>query len=719
MQKKSFLCSSSFTLSPINRAIQLALLGMVLPAIAINAQEQPVREKGKLQKVVISDTEEKESSFTAKQSSTGTKTDTPTIESPQSISVVTAERVEAIGATRLKEALAYTPGVNTAPWGSSHYDWIYLRGFDAYSPGFLRDGLPLRNSMGWGTWMTESYGVERFDVMRGPASVLYGQAAAGGVVNVVSKRPSPIAQREVQVQVGDHDWKQVAGDLTGSLAEDNSVSYRLVGLARDAELPTTERRDDELFLAPSLAWDISANTNITFLGEYLRIRNGTEADSLPVRGTLIDNPNGPISPRTFKGEPDHNRYYQDQWTIGYELEHEASDRWTFRQNTRYAEFDTDYRTVYGTAFRTVDAANPASAANFRLINRTPHHTDEEATSFTIDNQLQGDFQSGNWSQTLLVGVDYQQAKFDVFSRYGGVLAPLDLYNPVYGNPITLAAPHIDEELELTQTGIYAQDQIKFNDRWVVTLGGRYDEVEIREKQDAFSGRAGLVYLAPNGLAPYISYSESFQPITTINPATGKPFDPEEGKQEEAGLRYQPNQSSNIYSIAVFEAQRMNYVTYGYETGVPVPKARGEVTVRGVELEAVAKPTETSNLIVAYTWIPKADITSSANPVEVGKQLQAVSEHQLSVWGDYAFTNGFKTGLGLRYVGSNKGTLEAAPREVPAYTLADLMLGYEFDHWDFRVNVRNAGDKEFATVCDARQCFYGAPRSVIGTVEYHW
>ena len=136
--------------------------------------------------------------FTAKRSATGSKTDTPILEIPQSISVITADQVKTTGATTLKEALSYTPGVSATPWGNdSQYDWVYLRGFDAYSPGFYQDGLQLRNSGNWAVWQTENYGIERIEYLRGPSSVLYGQNSAGGLINVVSKRPTQDPIREI------------------------------------------------------------------------------------------------------------------------------------------------------------------------------------------------------------------------------------------------------------------------------------------------------------------------------------------------------------------------------------------------------------------------------------------------------------------------------------------------------------------------------------------
>ena len=671
------------------------------------------------------------SGFVAKRSATGTKTDTPLLETPQSISVVTAERIEAIGATRLKEALAYTPGVNVSPWGDeSQYDWIYLRGFDAYSPGFYKDGLQLRNTGSWAVWQTENYGAERLEILRGPASVLYGQNGPGGMVNVVSKRPTAEPLHELQLQLGDHARRQVAVDLSGPVDAEGRLLYRVTGLARDAELSTGGLPNDQFFIAPSLTWRPSADTSLTLLSEFIRMRTGSVWSSYPAAGTLLGNPNGRVPVATFIGERDFNRYDQDQWMLGYLLEHRLDEVWTLRQNARLGHFDTDYQTFYNGQFVEVDAGNPANPANFRLMARTPFASRESARSFVIDNQAQMTRRWGDWQHTVLFGLDYQRTRFDVQAYYGGTAAPIDLYAPVYGSGVTLAAaPFLDSAMTLTQTGLYAQDQIKLGERWVATLGGRYDRAAIttddrlsasrsRQTDHAFTARAGLVYLAAGGWAPYLSYSESFSPTTTMDPSTGKPFKPEAGRQYEAGLRYQPPDRRDSYSAAIFDVRRRNYVSYDASF---VPKQTGEVQVRGLELEALLQPIPRLNLTAAYTWTPKADVTASNNPSEIGRQLNVVARQQWSLWSDYRFGLGVKAGLGVRYTGATRGSQENAPARIPSFALVDAMLGYDMGAWSLTLNARNLADKVYVATCDGSgsSCSYGEPRKLTATASYRW
>ena len=691
----------------------------VLPVVRVSAAHTRETGSGPVQ------------GYVAKRSLTGTKTDTPIIETPQSISVVTADRIEAIGATRLKEALAYTPGVNSSPWGDeSQYDWIYLRGFDAYSPGFYKDGLQLRNTGSWGVWQTENYGTERLEILRGPASVLYGQNGPGGMVNVVSKRPSAEPLREIQMQIGDHARRQLGIDLSGPVNDDGSLLFRITGLARDGELSSGGLPDKRHFIAPSLTWNPSSDTSITLLSEFLRVRTGSVWNSYPAAGTLLANPNGPVPVSTFIGEKDFNRYNQDQWMLGYLLEHRVGDNWTLRQNARYGHFDTDYRTFYNGQFATINADNPSDPSNFRLMERTPFGSKEDAKSFVIDNQVQAGFRSGAWQHTVLVGLDHQRTRFDVVAYYGGTAAPIDLYAPVYGSGVSLAAaPFLNSATTLSQTGVYVQDQIKFDERWVATLGGRYDSATVetndrlgttttRQSDRKFTSRAGLVYLAANGWAPYLSYSQSFSPTTTVDPATGKPFKSETGRQYEAGLRYQPAGRRDSYSAAIFDVRRQNYVSYD---AAYTPRQTGEVQVRGLEFEAMVQPMTSLNLTAAYTWTPKADVTASNNAVEIGRQLNVVARHQLALWADYRLAGGLKAGAGARHTGATFGSQQNAPAQVPAYTLVDAMVGYDIGSWALALHARNLTNKTYVATCDGSgtSCSYGEPRRLQASATYRW
>ena len=669
----------------------------------------------------------------ALRSTAGSKIDTPIVEVPQSVSVITSDRIQAIGATTVRDALGYTPGINISPYGAdSRYDWINIRGFDGYSPGFYQDGLPLRNANTFAVWKVEPYGAERIDVLRGPASVLFGQASPGGVVSVTSKLPTATPIRELQVQYGTHNHKQVAGDFAGALDADGTVLYRIVGLVRDAKLPAGDERNDRTFLAPSLTLKLSSDTTFTAYAQLMRNRAGVYTRVMPIVGSLVPTAIGTRIPSSlFIGNRNFDRFNQDQEQIGYQFEHRFNDTFTVRQNLRAGHMKLDYAGLQSPAFITENPDNPLDPANFRTLSVTPFGSRESVNGFSLDNQLQANLRSGDWKHTILFGIDYQRNRVESTTYSGGSAPTLNIAAPSYPNgPFVPADPYAIDSTRLTQTGIYLQDQIKWGERWALTLGGRYDQArsnyvdrlggEIKTKipDNKFTSRAGIVYLAPNGLAPYASYTQSFNPITAINPLTKQPFEPETGRQYEVGMRYQPQGTHDMYSAAIFDLRRRNYVTYDPNF---VPYQTGEISSRGLELEASTQIMQRMNLTAAYTYMQRAIVTASATPAQIGKQALAVPRNQLSLWADYRFLNRIKVGMGARYAGSTRGNGGITPVKVPSFTLVDAMIGYDIESWNLALNIRNLINKTYLSNCDgqAQTCYYGDQRTAVATATYRW
>lgn len=668
--------------------------------------------------------------YVAKRSTTGTKTDTPIIETPQSISVVTSDRYDAMGAHNIKDALTYTPGVIPTVYGAdSRYSWMSLRGFDAYSPGFYLDTMPLRNNGNWGVWKTENYGSERIEVLRGPSSVLYGLSSPGGLVNIVSKRPSADPIREIQLSVGDYDRRQIAADFSGPIDADGKLLYRITGLVRDAELPAGDMRDDYTYIAPSFTWNPSSNTSLTVLSQFSRTRAGVYSRMRPAVGSLVPTPIGTVIPASlFSSDTVNNRFNLDQSLIGYLFEHRINDTFSVRQNGRYGHLKVDYAAVQGRAFETINPDVADDPLNFAFIRRTVSGSREKVTAFNLDNQLQAKWESGDWQHTVLVGLDYQRSRIDQYSFAGGSASPLSIDNPVYGGPVSYPDPWFDGITTVRQTGFYLQDQIKWRNRWIMTLGARYDrsnssissrldQTRTSIAENKATKRVGLNYVAENGWAPYVSYAESFAPTATLDAETKQPFKPETGRQYETGIRYEPPGRKTRYSAAIFDLRRRNYITYDDNFQ---PRQTGEVLVRGVELEATTEILPRLNLAASYSYTPKAEITASSTASEIGKPLIAVPRSVGALWADYRFGNGLKVGLGGRFTGSNHGALDAAPAKVPSSTVFDAMIGYDYESWNLALNVRNLTDKDYFANCDQYStCYYGDPRRVTATATYRW
>ncbi len=410
--------------------------------------------------------------YVARDSLTGSKTDTPIIENPQSISIISADRLDAQAAGSLAEALRYSAGVTGELFGMDQRGYgINIRGFSADESSFYRDGLQLKGSSYSAFLPLDLYGAERLEIMRGPASVLYGQNPPGGLINYVSKRPTAEPFHEVEASAGTFDRFEGKFDLSGPITEDGSLLYRVTGLARDSDTQVDFVNDDRYFIAPALTF-AGEDTTLTLLLNYQHDNAGWGIQFLPASGTLLDNPNGRIPRHTFTGEPDFDRYNLDQASAGYLFEHRFNDVFTVRQNARFSYLDNDADVVYG-----------AGLIDDRTLFRIGDVGRSEMAALTIDNQAEAKFETGPIDHTALLGIDYQRHRF---SDYGAsfTVDDLDIYDPDYGSELTDKEVYEDSDTKQRQIGIYFQEQAKLFDKLVITLGGRYDftKSEVRGPQ---------------------------------------------------------------------------------------------------------------------------------------------------------------------------------------------------------------------------------------------
>jgi iron complex outermembrane recepter protein len=663
--------------------------------------------------------------YVATRSATGSKSDTPIIETPQSISVITADEMDAQAAGSLAEALRYTPGVTAELFGIDQRGFgIQIRGFDADESSFYRDGLQMRGTSFSAFLPLDTYGAERLEVLRGPASVLYGQNSPGGVINYVSKRPTKEPQHEVELGGGTFDRVEGKFDLSGPINEEGSLLYRVTGLARNSDTQVDFVNDDRYFIAPALTWE-GEDTTLTLLAHYQYDNAGWGIQFLPAAGTVRDNPNGRIPRHTFVGEPDFDRYVLDQFSIGYLLEHRFDDVFTVRQNARFSYLDNKADLVYG--FGLIDD---------RTLFRIGDEGRSELGAVAVDNQLQAKFDTGPVAHTALFGVDFQRYDFSDFGAEYEV-DPIDIYDPDYGAELTNKSIYEDSETDQRQIGLYFQEQAKFFDKLVILLGGRYDfarsEIESNlddstttSKDEAFTGRAGLVYLFDNGLAPYFSYSESFEPVLESD-AEGKPFKPEKGRQYEVGVKYQPPGTDSFVTLSIFDLVKQNVLTADPADPFGNSVQTGEIRSRGIELEGVASFDSGLDVRAAYTFldaeITKSNVLDDDGEGEDGQQPGRTARHTASLWADYTIPQGDFTGLGfgggVRYIGSSFGD-NFEDLNVSGYVLTDAAIHYEWNDFRFALNGSNIFDKAYVASCFGEtQCFYGERRAVIGTVTFKW
>lgn len=647
--------------------------------------------------------------FVARRSSTATKSDTLLSETPQSVSVVPREQIQAQAADSVDQALQYTAGVSMFEGGGTRSvgTRFVVRGFSTLGQTALyQDGTKLpTNSL---TGAMEPYHFERIELLKGPASIMYGQTTPGGVINLVSKRPSAEPIHEVELQAGSWDRKQVAMDLGGPATTDGRVRYRLTALQRDSNSMVKAYANDRTSLAGSLEWQLTDATLLTLLGSYDKTRAAFDPGK-PQDGTLRPNPGGRISRHLFVGEPGRDNFSGDGKTLGYMLEHSFNDAWNFRQNVLAYNRHIDWRYV-----SIADRVNPLTP---RLGEREEIRRLDGDRGFSIDNQLHGKIRHGSVEHNLLAGLDFTRSQFERSQQFE-LLQPLDLFSPVYGSTSISDGGNGGKE-RARQLGFYLQDQIKFDERWIAVVGGRYDTARSdggagtpSEKTHAFTPRLGLMYQFANGVSPYYSYSRSFQP----NPGTDfhlNRFKPSQGIQHEVGVKYEPPGNRVSVTVAAYEIKERNVLTSD-PAHVGSMLQTGEIRSRGVEIEGRAELSRQLSVVAALATT-NAKITRS-NQGDVGARPTAVPRNTASVWADYKVgaVPGLSLGLGIRRVGSQ----EVNRITVPAFTVYDAALRYQWNKWELALNVKNLTDKTYVAACPS-VCYYGDERNFLLTARYRW
>lgn len=485
-------------------------------------------------------------------------------------------------------------------------------------------------------------------------------------------------------------------------------------------------------LAPSLTWNMDEDTSLTFITQFTRDDTGISGQFLPLQGTKLGSPAGDISHHKNLGDPDWEFYDRTYYALGYAFEHRLNDVWQFRQNLRYTKSDLSFQGI-NVATMNNDTIQPDGT-----VPRETGIVNEDISQFAVDNNFQADFQTGALSHTLLIGLDHQRSNTNYRWDYGlsYSVPPGNVINPPYGQDFSKVDyfTMYDYGQKTRQTGFYVQDQIAL-DNWRLTLGGREDWVHTgttfhnqndatsTERDKAFTGNIGLSYVFDNGVTPYISYTESFQPTTGAAVASTDSFKPTEGRQYEVGIKYQPVGSQNLYTAAVYDLRQDNVkVTEGNIT-----QQVGQLQVRGLELEATTQVTENLKLIGSYSYTDTEILKGAAN--EQGNRMALIPRNQATLWADYTWHNGlldgFGVGGGVRYVGDNYGnTTNTDLGYVGSYTVYDASVHYDLGRkvstlkgMTVAVEAKNLFNKDYLANCDGYWCYYGDERNVVASVNY--
>lgn len=660
---------------------------------------------------------------------TATKTQLDPEETPQAISVIDQNALQQRGTETVAEAVRYASGINTELRGGAvtRLDFFNIRGFKNDKAYY--DGLQLL----YNDWnlqpQIDMAAVEQVEVFKGPTSTLYGAMPPGGMVNLISKAPQSDSQHSVELTLGSDNKRETQIDSTGAI--NDKLNYRVVGLFRQKDGQAVTSEEERIMIAPSIDWKISDDTMLNLNMYYQQDPKMGVYSSLPSKGTVYNSFNGKLPSDAYSGDANWETYDRDVLLLGYKLDHNINDTWRFLQNARFTTAKAYQENTYSSSLDSDE----------RTLNRRAYLTDEKSEGINIDNQFSGLFDIGNAEHNILVGLDYLKLKSDVI--YEDALAPsIDLYNPdheqIIRDNLDFAGSGYSSDftIDKEQTGMYLQDQIRL-DQWVLIAGGRYDQFKATEKgrkygattntkvdQSQFSGRAGALYEFDNGVAPFVSYAQSFEPITGAD-RNGKTFDTSTADQWEAGLKYK--RRNITASATAFEIVKSKVLTRD-PNGSAYDKIQvGEMRSRGIELELQQALTSDVTLKAAYT-LQDVEVTKDNSGIE-GNTPVWVPKKQFNTWLTYTPTEGklagASFGAGARYVGQMQ--LDAAnSNTVPSYTLVDLSIGYDLamlsKQWQgasVRFSMSNVFDKTYYSCYDESNCWFGDERAVEVSARYEF
>ncbi|MGV1835789.1 TonB-dependent siderophore receptor [Rhizobium rhizogenes] len=665
----------------------------------------------------------------AKSTRSATKTVTPIGETPQSITTVTRKQIDDQNPQTVSEALRYTSGVLSDRDSNSRYDSVFLRGFGSFGTATnyvsYLDGLKLPRGQAFATPSIDPFFLDHIDVLKGPSALLYGQISPGGLVNQVSREPSDVQSNELRIEGGTDGRIQSGLYSTGPITKDGTWQYGLATVGRSSGTRYNNVDEKRIGVAPSLKWEPDKDTSLVISGYYQRDPEGGYFNSLYPKFLAPANLAKYLGRDFDIGDPSYDSFERKQYGVGYRFEHSFDDQVTIRSNFRYSGVDVDMRSL--------QMAGAISSAG--IIPRYAVHSIEDAKGFSFDNQAEFKFDTGAAKHTLLAGVDLQHSSSS-WEYLMGAATSIDVTNPVYSQPVGPLASVIKSDQSLRQTGVYLQDQIELG-RLRAVLGVRHDwtdqdsdnllaHTSSDQSSDATSYRAGLLYLFDNGIAPYASYSTSFEPVIGTD-ANGNPFTPTKARQYEVGIKYKPTNLDALFTISAFDIRQENVLSPGSLPGFSVQQ--GEIHSRGLEFEARGNLTDNLELIGAISLLD-TEVSRSTDTSIIGNQPQAVPRYYGSLWANYALDypalEGLTIGGGVRFVGSSYAD-DANKVKAEGYTLLDAALKYDFGvknqklkGLEATLNVTNLLNKEYYSSCSSNYyCQYGNGRTILAGLRYKW
>lgn len=628
---------------------------------------------------------------------------------PNSSAVLNRKDIEDQGARKLDQALHYQAGILSEPFGADNkVEWFKIRGFDA---SISLDGTPTTPN-GYFVWKPELFGVESVEVLKGPNSLIFGASEAGGVVNLVTKRPHKEEALLMNAELGYRKRMGLGIDYNGIANDDGTVYYRIVAQARREDGMQRHTDMKSYYLAPSVTFDIGDRTSLTLLTSIQHEDGRPTNGFLPAYGTIIGTPYGMIDRRLNAGEPDFDRLKRTQVSAGWLLSHEISDDWTFTQNYKFSRLSIDQKNVFAYG----------SDGNRELL-RGYTFTDGSTRNHYIDNRVSGKLRlSDNIELLPTVGFDYLKSDTSGQNNGFGLAPNLDMFAPVYGAPFTVNATPYD--LHSKQLGVYASAQLRVGKNWNFNAGIRHDRAKshgnISGADTSYdvshnSVNVGAMYISDYGVSPYISYSESFKPVAGVD-GYGNTYQPYEAKQTEVGLKLEPSWLDGTLTLAYFDIEEKNALISDASN---IQSQSGKRTNKGVELQGDFNITPNTAVKASYTHNHSRQDITAAQTIHT----PLIPKHQASLWISHRFnlqnSNRLTVAAGARYNGSTEDERYYPGERIASHTLLDLMMQYQFNRdWTLQLNARNLTDKTYVSGCDF-YCYYGGGRTIDLQLSYQW
>lgn len=703
-----------------------SLLTLTLCTIYSSAfAQQATKTTQQLETIEVQASNDDNQGIVAKKATSVLKSDAPLFETAQSVSVITQEQLQQRQVSTMNEALQGTASVVSGGLGRRGFDDVIIRGHSAQDSYFI-DGLrPAINS----NHSIEPFGLESVQVLKGPSSVGFGLVAPGGIVNATLKKPQNENFKRLAITYGSYDNKQATFDINYAPNAGEHHSFRLVGLVSDKDDPTDSVYFKNYYLAPSYRFNLSDDTNLTLNAsirhrEYIRSQQG-----IPVQSYLTG---VKIQKGLNINEPD-DTYTFDTYRVGYEFNHLFANNWQFKQNLSYFNQESDGRL---TAIRGYVNDSNNSKITRRLADINPINQ-----SVSLDNQLSKQFNIANTEHRVMFGIDSMWDKRKNTTIQSNTTGNnLDLLNPIYGVARLTPVSKSTENTTTQFVGLYLKDQMKWNDRLIINLAGRYDwakstsntsninltrnqttENQTKTKDRAFSGNASVMYKINNIVAPYVSYATSFMPQAGGD-VNGHSFAPEQGKQIEAGFKFQNYNEQFQASLTWYDLKKDNVLTDDPNySGFKV--LAGEQHSQGLEFELASNISPQWNIFANYGYTHKVEISKSTKANDIGLLMNVVPKHTFSIGTHYYFDPsrlGWNIGANMDYVGNKKTNLTGLT--IPSYQVFNVQAGYKAPYWGANLGIKNIFDEHYyagllGTSATQAVITYGDPRQINFTVNF--